>query len=273
MIFENTPLEEIANLIYQDNIEQVEKFITTHPNMINYQEPQNGLTLLMWSVLMEKFDSVKILLLNGADPNLTSNSNSTALFFACGHSWVENIPNKNSKYVLLLLENGANPNITYQGNPNQKYGTITGIEKGTAPLMIASNNSIDKVKELLKYGAKLNHKTVTGKTASIEALIMQEVDVAYYLIVEKKAKVDAPYYFYDVVDNSKINTDKPHLPVEILEDWLFELGTKEHKMKMNIVKEFKEQGQDYWLLEKHPKTVERIKEIYPKNWRKYLDEY
>jgi hypothetical protein len=139
--------------------------------------------------------------------------------------------------------------------------------------MHATQRGFEKVKLLAETGAEIDYKTELGKTAAIKALLNEKADVAHYLIVEKKAKLNEPYYFYNLFDRTKINYEKPHYPIELLENWLFELGSEEHKLKMEIVEEFKRQGQDYWSMEKHPKTVERIKKIHPDNWQEYLEKY
>ena len=41
----------------------------------------------------------------------------------------------------------------------------------------------------------------------------------------------------------------------------------------SIVDEFKNKGQNYWAKELHPKTIERIKKLYPDSWEEYIKEY
>lgn len=151
---------------------------------------------------------------------------------------------------------------------------VVGYERESwlSPLIYAADRGLEKTKLLVDAGADIDYKTETGKTAAIMALLMNNVYVAHYLIVEKKARVDEPYYYYDL-NEKEIEYEKPHLPISLLEDWLVELDSKEHKLKMEIVEEFKRQGQDYWSIEKHPKTVERIQKIYPNNWEEYLRKY
>jgi hypothetical protein len=139
--------------------------------------------------------------------------------------------------------------------------------------MHAASRGLNKTKLLVNAGADINYKTLSGQTAAIKALIMQSIETAHYLIVEKKASVTEPYYFYEFDNDTVVNYTKPHLPIELLETWLFDLGSEEHRIKMEIVEEFARQGQNYWSMKKQSKTIERIKKLYPDSWQEYLEKY
>lgn len=270
-IFKDTPAWDLAKVLEKSNLRKAKEMLSYNGDLIDYQDPEFGTTLLMRAVLTENYKTVEFLLENGANPNIVAEIGGTALFDAVSHSWKDVTSNQNPRFVKIMLEYGADPNIPFCAPEAEE--TISPIECGTSPLMHATQRGVEKAKLLVDAGAEIDYKTELGKTAAIKALLNEKVDVAHYLIVEKKARVDEPYYFYDLFDKSKINHEKPHYPIELLENWLFDLGSEEHKLKMEIVEEFKRQGQDYWLMEKHPKTVERIKKIYPDNWEKYLEKY
>lgn len=270
-IFKDTPVWELAKALERSNLRKAKEMLSDNGVLVDYQDPEFGTTLLMRAISTENYKGVEFLLQNGSNPNIISKTGSTALFRAVSHSWKDVTANEDPKFVKILLENGADPNIPYCAT--EAEGTISPIECGTSPLMHSATRGLEKAKLLVDAGAEIDYKTKLGTTAAIEALMMKKVDVAHYLIVEEKARVDKPYYFYYLNDRSKINYEKPHLPISLLENWLFELGSTEHKLKMEIVGEFKRQGQDYWSMEKHPKTVERIKKLYPDNWEEYLAKY
>lgn len=270
-IFKDTPAWDFAKALEKSNLRRAKEILSGNGDLVNYQDPEFGTTLLMRAISTENYKAVEFLLQNGANPNIVAKVGGTALFDAVSHSWKDVTANENPRFVKIMLEYGADPNIPYCA-PEAK-GTISPIECGTSPLMHATQRGFEKVKLLVEAGAEIDYKTELGTTAAIEALMMKKADVAHYLIVEKKARVDEPYYYYYLFDRSKINYEKPHYPIELLENWLFDLGSKEHKLKMEIVEEFKRQGQDYWSMEKHPKTIERIKKTRSENWEEYLKKY
>jgi len=270
-LFENTTAWELAMAVENQSIKKIKAITNETPQIINYTDSVYGITLLMWATGMEKYKSVNTLLTCGADPNIVSKSGMTALFKAVSYSWVDNRANKNAKYVELLLKFGADPNIVYRG---QKTPGVTNlIEKGTSPLIHAASRSFEKTKTLVEAGANINYATETGYTASIQALLMNKVDAAYYLIVEKRADISNPFYFYQMDNDTVIDFDKPHYPVDLLTDWNYDLESKEHRKKMAIVEEFKRHGQDYWAKKIHESTIKRIQIIYPNNWEEYIKKY
>jgi predicted regulator of amino acid metabolism with ACT domain len=270
-IFKDTPAWDLAKTLEISNIKEAEKLILNNKDLLNYQESIFGTTLLMRAVSTRKYNVVRFLLQNGANPNVKSKTGTTAIFRAISHSWKDVNVSEDSKFVKILLENGADPNIPYCGTKIE--GQIDPIECGTSPLIHAAIRGIEKTKLLIAAGSDINYKTKSGKTAAINALLMQSVETAHYLIVKKKAKITDPYYYYEFGHNTIVNYNEPHFPIELLEDWLFDLGSVKHRMKMEIIEEFKRQGEDYWSITKHPKTIERIKKLYPNNWQDYLEKY
>lgn len=271
-IFKDTPAWYLAKALEKSNLREAKEILSkNNKDLMNYQDLEFGTTLLMRAISTENYKAVEFLLQNGANPNIVSKTGTTALFRSVAHSWKDVTASEDSKFVKIMLDNGADPNIPYCAPVDE--GTLSPIECGTSPLMHATQRGFEKAKLLIDSGADINYKTKLGTTAAIKALLNEKVDVAHYLIVEKKARVDEPYYYYYLNDRNKINYEKPHLPISLLENCLFELGSKEHSLKMEIVKEFKRQGQDYWSMEKHPKTVERIKKLYSNNWQNYLEKY
>ena len=273
-IYRNTPAWDLANALDDLKLNKARKILAREgKDLVNYQDPIFETTLLMRAISKENYEATTFLLENGADVNIISfKTGTTALFEAISHSWEDVTANEDPRFVKILLENGANPNTPYYA-PKMK-GATSLIEYGTSPLMYATLMGFEKVKLLVNFGADINYKTELGTTASTDALLMEEVEVAHYLIVEKKAKVSEPFYFYHLGGPDRaINYDKPHWPISLLEDWLFPLDSKKHILKMEIVKEFKRQGHDYWSISKHPKTIERIKKRHPNDWQNYLEKY
>ena len=237
-IFENSPVWELADYVKEEDQSEITAFGKAHPQLLNYKEPRFGTTLLMWAVRMEKYESVLTLLQSGADPNLTSNSGATALFKAVSYSLIDNEQKEDAKYVRLLLKYGANPNIPYVGN--NREGVTDPIDRGTSPLMHAVSRSLEKAKALVEGGGDINYKTETHQTAAISALMMEKLDAPYYLIVEKKAMVSDPFYFYEF--GSDTIADKAYYPVDLLRNWIYDLDSEEYKRKMAIVEELNDKA-------------------------------
>lgn len=270
-IYKDTPVWELAVAVKDQKTKTIEKILKSNKDLINYQEPKYGATLLLWAVGMEKYDSAETLLKCGADPNIASTSEGeTPLFVASGYSWVDNDAKKDAKYVKLLLSYGADPNKNYVGSNVDGKKTI--IEPGTSPLMYSIGCGIEKTKALVEAGADINYKIKRGKTAAIEALLENtSPEYAHYLIVQKKAKITEPYYRRESYGNEDPNEE--FYPVDLLRDWVYKLDSEEYKMKMDIVEEFARQGVNYWDTKIYKDTLEHIKKLYPDTWEEYLKKY
>lgn len=276
-IWNETPVQNLASAVNNQNVKQIEKLAKEQPDIINYQESQFGMTLLLWSVGMEKYEAAKALLECGADPNIIGTwEGGTALYRAAGYSFIDTDAKKDAKYVKLLLEYGADPNIGFIGNDHNNSDEI-----GTTPLMASIGCGIEKTKALVEVGADINYRLPSGKTASIMALDMggpnttfEAMLYAHYLIVEKGAKVTEPYSAFlgysSTIDTS--DTSRRY-PVEILRNWIPRLDSEGYKIKMEIVEEFARQGADYWTTEIPKSRLEQIQKLYPDTWQEFIEKY
>lgn len=230
-----------------------------------------GATLLLWAIGMEKYDSAEALLKFGANPNIgTSIEGVTPLFLASGYSWIDNDSKQDPKYVELLLSFRADTNINYIGRDDP--GNKTVIEPGTSPLMNSIGSGIEKTKALVEAGADIDYKNERGYTAAIQALQAHWVpEYAHYLIAEKKAKVKDPFFLRENYGSENPNDE--FLPVDILRYWIYDLNSKEYKMKLDIIQEFKRQGIDYWATEIDEDIINQIKALYPQTWEEYIKSY
>ncbi|MBW6410697.1 ankyrin repeat domain-containing protein [Clostridium weizhouense] len=274
-IYRNTPAWKLALAVRDEKTETIEKIIKDNEELLNYQDPKYGATLLLWAVGMEKYKSAETLLKCGADPNIASTSEGeTPLFQAAGFSWIDNDAKNDPKYVKLLLSYGADPNKNYVGKDHDI------IEEGTSPLMHSIICGIEKTKALVEAGADINYKTKSGHTAGIKALhaggpnaTLEGMQYAYYLIVEKKAKVNEAYYATENVTMPGDDPNEKFYPVDILRNWIYELDSEEYKIKMEIVKEFNNQGVKYWETKIPEYRLKLIKKTYPDTWEEYIKKY
>lgn len=275
-IFKDTPAWDLAVAVEKQRVRDIKKIAKESPKLLNYQESKFGNTVLIWAVGMEKYKSVETLLKCGANPNIQSiryktYDEQTALSIASNFSWIDYMAKKDPKYVKLLLEYGANPNWAYLG---AEHGT----EPGTSILINSIGCGLEKTKALIKAGADINHKTKSGNTAAIEALMFGSMNAdseareyAHYLIVEEKARVSEAYHSWIFLDEDGSSNEL--FPVDILRDWICDINSKDYKMKMEIVDEFAIQGVDYGDTKISESNLEIIKKRYPKNWKEYIEKY
>jgi hypothetical protein len=69
-IFKNTEAWDLAVAVNKQNIRKIEKIAERNPGLLNFQDSYYRVTLLMWAVAMEKYESAEALLKCGADPNI-----------------------------------------------------------------------------------------------------------------------------------------------------------------------------------------------------------
>ncbi len=267
-IYDDTPAKELASVVKNQNVSKIEQLVIDSPELINYQDPKYGATLLMWAIGMEKYESAESLLKLGADPDISMKENEeTPLFLATRYSWVDNNTNQDPRFVELLLRYNADPNKSFLVSKSEEERSI--IESGTSPLMHSIGRGIEKTKLLVEAGADINHKSKSGRTAATTALeYAEDPYYAYYLIALKKAKITEPHYSMMILPDDDPN--KEFLPVTKLRKWEFDLDSDEFKLKMEIVKEFTRQGVDYWETPIRLRILEQIKILYPNDWEEYI---
>ncbi|WP_407434452.1 ankyrin repeat domain-containing protein [Treponema sp.] len=281
-IYKDTSVYKLAKAVKMQRVKKIKKFLNDNPDIIYDEDPIYKCNVLHWAVGMEKYDSVKALLEAGMDPNVTSSrDNRTPLFIASSYSFIDSEAKTEPRFVKLLLDYGADANIAmYFNDPQYLHETLSDIN-GCTPLMNACESlttNFEKVKLLVEQGkADINARDEYGETAVIKALLSNDVKVAYYLIVEKKAQIVDPYYPDFFIQQSIINEGRlvePSYPVELLREyWIYPLDSEEYRIKMEIIKEFKRQGVDYFATEIPNWVLDRIKKKYPDTWEEYIKVY
>jgi hypothetical protein len=272
-IFKNTNAWDLIQAVNSSDVSEIKNILKKHQELVNFQDPIFGTTCLMWAISSEKYKSAQILLENGADPNIISKTGTTALFRAISFSWSDAGANKDPKFVKLLLDFKADTNINYCAPKIE--GQTSSIECGTSPLIHSISRGFEKIKLLVNAGANINYQTKSGNTAAYESLLMKDVDAAYFLIVQHKAKITDPVYSYSLDGADTIDTSKFHYPVDLLLDWTFELNSSEYQKKKEIIAEFNRQGVDYKGRKENISDLilRRIKKMHPDDWAEYVKKY
>lgn len=275
-LFRNTPAYKLACAIVNNDIENIKRISEASPELINFQEPKDGVTPLMLAVGCRKYEAVQALIDAGADVNLATKDGLTPLENAISFGWYDNAPTDCAPMVELLLKNGADPNQPISTIVQTDSSNIVLPLYGTSPLMSANGPfaQLPVVKALVEYGADIDYRLEDGTTAAIEALLHKNIETAHYLIVEKHAKVSEPYFNSIILANIGI-PNEPHYPVDLLLNMFFDLDSPEYKLKQDIIKEFEKAGINYQERKAsiNPNILSTIKKLHPDDWEDYLEKY
>lgn len=170
-----------ANAIYHGNSKKIKRLLSD--NAIDVNAPgKYGFTYLMYAVYIQQYDAARLLLENGADPNLLSYVNHPAegnnpdyikreegtfrlmpLSFVCGH------PDWDIKYIKLLIEYGADVNATIPFSPIHE-------------LIIGGASDMKRIKYLMEHGLDLNVPDNSGDTPVITAAIVRDLDLVEFFL-------------------------------------------------------------------------------------------
>jgi len=267
-IFQNTPAWELAQAVNKQNTKRIEQIVEKTPEILNYKDPMYDITLLFWAIGTEKMNSAEALLRLGANPNIiSSHFDFSILYLAAGYSWIDTQVIKDPKFVKLLLDYDADPDLGYVGNDSSNISASV-----PTPLMRSIGCGIEKTKALVEAGADINYRTDEGLTVAIHALMhggpnrtLEMLKYSHYIIVEKKAEIIKPWLGKE--------SDEELAPVNLLRNWIYPLDSDRYIIKMEIVDEFVQQGEDYWSTEITEHQFNQIRKLYPDSWEDYITRY
>jgi len=192
-LFENTPVKELAQAVKRDNTEKIKFLISEKKMNVNYPEPKFGNTLLSLAIINQKVETVEVLLSLGANPNQQKFNNTDTPFLNAIE--FTNKQSCNLDKVKLLLDYGVNINAMFI-DIRDLGGNKQNIQN-TALMMACINGCLNLVKLLVEQGAKINQYTYYDGYGAITSALMQDnVEIAKYLIIEKKAEI--PDYIFEV---------------------------------------------------------------------------
>lgn len=217
--FNDTEAEELAYAVYREDTTEIKEILDAKSTDVNFQEEQYGYSVLMIAVIENKINSVKVLLEHGADPNLQNKRNINSVILACNS--IYHVGECPDEILHLLLKHGGDPNSIWYFEEKTENGG--GAIMNTTPLMEASGaGCINQINLLLNFGANINTYTLhEGYGAISESIILDQLKVTRYLIIEKKAKI--PKYCYITFDPDTLTVEdllnrqeyKSNLPEDI----------------------------------------------------------
>lgn len=179
-LFNDTQIEDLVEEINENNIQNFKNVIKSNKIDLNYKEPTYGNTLLMVLAQNNNYEFAKVLLEEGADPNIQNNyTGSSALIYAAIQ---EDKSGENLKFIKLLLNNKANPNLAEIGERNINNQTRKTPLLAACGTINNSKNTLEKVKLLVNFGANIDYTNEFNQFPIGEALIYEHYDVVLYLI-------------------------------------------------------------------------------------------
>lgn len=262
-LFQNTPAWTLAKAVQDENEEVISKILSKDKKLVNYQDPKYGNTLLTFTIINQQMKPFRVLLKNNAEVNIHNTYDGTSpLIQSCMFKSYD------SEFAKILIEYNANVNDLEVGK--RRKGNSTRF----TPLIAASRQGkLDLIEALIKNGADINYENEFHQSALSSCVMQDRYDVAIYLL-----KSGANYLkpiFYRPSDNADYNPNEsmPIYLVDVLREDFFELDSKEHKYKIEIIEFLKDKGIDYKKVSIPDYIKKKAMETYPSNWQEYLEKY
>lgn len=225
-IFRSTPVWEYAKRLPVATMDETENVICEIPRaLINAREPRFGATLLGWAVWSNRWEVVKQLLLNGADPNVLHSGGLTPFIQACGRL-------ESAELLRLMIQCGADVNLVTPTNLG--VGQYRSFD---TPLIAAVvSGSLTKVKMLVEIGADVD---AIGADSTPAIIACNDINILHYLLITKHAACTSTKRsritnaYIDVGDNLRTLT--------------YPIGSPEYERKMEVVEYVRRTcAIDYW---------------------------
>jgi len=266
-LFKGTPAWELAKATRAGNINKMEVIIKESPDLVNYQEPKYGQTLLMLTILNQQYKPFKNLLNNNADVNIHDYyDGSSAIIKSVEYPW------SNIRFVDALVSKGANINDIEIGE--RRVGNST---RKSVLIAAVSSGKIDLIKYIISKGANINYYNEFGQSAFSKAIMLGKYEIGY-LLLQNGADYTRPIFFrpdYSIPSEQIDSLEKgePVYLVNSLKEDFVDFRLPEYKYKMKIVQFLQKRGVDYWNVTVPEFIQERMKKEHPDNWQEYIKKY
>ncbi len=230
--FDDTPVEELARAVEDNDAEAIEEFLAANPDLIDYQEQKFGHTLLFLAVVNGKRDAAESLLENGSDLLIKGYSDSSDVLMTLCEGYGDNECDTGMLNLLLKYH----PNL-------DTYCYIRGTK---IPLLCKAASSIFRCKlfieTLVNTGADVNYNpdNVVGLSPVLEALYLDRLDLAHYFLVDCKAIIPDTLFLRPHTDTSKI----PVSITMLLNEQDYSKEPQQQKLKQEILDYVKSQGKE-----------------------------
>lgn len=280
--YETTPIAELANSVDEGDTVNINQFLKTNPNFIDYQEPYHRMSLLMMTIQNQRRatfpysmicdnencglsinqgqrNSFLCLLNNGASTEITNAYGETPLLMACACDYYDAV------FVKDLINHGADVNYILPEKYADRLGNSTALQNA-----IRCRN-MECIKLLLENGADVNFMDKYKNTPLGMSLYDNEYIVTLYLL-EKGADYTMPVNDMSIHTGNIEDTCRLTL-LEELRYRVHPLGSEEHKQKMQIVRFLSTKGVDYKKVKIPDIILQQIKKKYPNTWKEVIGQY
>nr|WP_237476271.1 ankyrin repeat domain-containing protein [Vibrio eleionomae] len=151
------PMLEVAQAVNSQDIEKI-KQLASQLDDINARG-EHGVTLLVYAVIANKLDAIKVLMELGSDPSIDIPEQGNAGYISMWHP--------DAKALEVLLQSGMDPNLNEEGDP-----------------LIFHSHNIDESNSLpvlVQYGVDVNALNEKGETPIFGMLSVQFKNALYLL--------------------------------------------------------------------------------------------
>lgn len=254
-LFQGTSAWTLAKAVWTDNESEIRSIVRAAPNIINFQEPKYGSTLLMMTIRNKQYKTFVVLLENKANYEIHDTYDGTsALIDAC------NCDGCDIRFAQDLISNGANVNDIETGKRRSSNSTRY------TPLIAGSQNGrLDLVELLINAGADVNYKNEFNQSALSEAVLTEKLEVVLYLLKHGADYRIPVYYSY--------NSGNGVLLVEQLRKLTYDLNSARYDQKQAIIAFLRTRGIEYNEIPVPSYMVKKIQKKYPNNWKDYINKY
>lgn len=257
MVFKNTKAEELAEAVECEDTVLIKSIIKKQPSLLDIQDPYYGNTLLALCIMNDKYYSFKCLLELGANVNIHNREEGSSAIIIASEYGDEGL-----KYVILLVDKGANVNDVENGQlyPQNKVRyspMICACSAGSGGLqlmgfLIHSGANVDYVDEF--GNSPLSSAIYSDSYLSVLSLLEAGVNVNRYV-------------------GENFETGDSLLITDVLRTYVEKIPSERYCQKRKVIDMLREKGLDYDAVKIPQVIVDRIKKMYPANWKYILTIY
>lgn len=266
-LFHETPAEELSKAVESEDLNEIEEIINAQPELLDYQEPKYGNTLLILTIMNQNYKSFRFLIEKGTDLNIHNTYDGTSAIIESVR-----LRNYDSKYLKELIQKGGNVNDIEVGE--RKPGNST---RKTPLIAAVGSGKIEFTEILVKSGAEINFYNEFGQSAFGKAIQLSNYEIAFFLL-QNGADYKQPIFYrpdYSIPSEKadKKNKGRPMFILDVLREGYVNLNSEEYFYKMKIVDFLQQKGMDYFTAPIPDYIREKAREDYPNSWEDFLEKY